>query len=119
MKGVNMRSLLLLLVVVSLAFASVEVNDVSPNLGIPGGGSGGSDALLDQLDYIDLEALGTSIYCVGVGFDGTNLWVTDGTALQIYIISPAGILVDQVSQSGSPYSSWIISLQRETHSSQM
>jgi len=48
-----MRSVLLLLVVVSLAFASVEVNDVSPNLGIPGGGSS-SDALLDPLAYIDL-----------------------------------------------------------------
>jgi len=100
MKGDNMRSVLLLLVAVSLAFASVEVNDVSPNAGTPGGGSG-SDALLDPLDYIDLEALGTSVYCVGVGFDGTNLWVTDGTDLQIYIISPAGVLVDQVSQSGT------------------
>jgi len=37
----------------------------------------GTDAFLDELDYVDLEILGTSVYCVGVGFDGTNFWVTD------------------------------------------
>ncbi len=96
-----MRYLFVLLILVSFAFASDPFTDSSPNPGLPGG-QGGSDALLDQLDYIDLEALGTTVYCVGVGWDGTNLWVTDGqTGLDIWIITPGGVLVTVVPQSGT------------------
>ena len=67
--------------------------------------------LLDSLYYIDLEALGASSYCYGVGFDGEwlspgRLWVTDGAsqaggANQIHIINLNGTLEATVEQSGS------------------
>ena len=94
-----MRYLFILLVVASFALARDPYTDASPNPGCPGGAT--PDALLDPLDYIDLEALGTSVYCVGVGWDGTNLWVTEGTDLNIWIISPAGTAITTVSQVGT------------------
>jgi hypothetical protein len=97
-----MRSILVLLVLVAFA-VGYQTEDASPNPGQPGG----PDALLDELDYIDLEAIGGSNRCVGVGFDGTNYWVTDaqngGGALWIHIVSPAGTnvtTVDQYNTSG-------------------
>ena len=103
-----MRYLFILLVVASFALARDPYTDASPNPGMPGGAA--PDALLDQLDYIDLEALGTSVYCVGVGFDGTNLWVTDAQEVggvgdnMFRIIGLDGTLVNSVEQNGT--ASW-------------
>jgi hypothetical protein len=103
-----MRYLPVLLVVAAFAFAADPYTDASPNPGMPGGAT--PEALLDPLDYIDLEALGTSVYCVGVGFDGTNLWVTDGQDAggvgdnMFRIISLDGTLVNSVQQNNT--SSW-------------
>ncbi len=83
-----MRYVLVLLVFAIIAFANSETTDVDFVRGSVGGV--GSDAFLDQLDYIDLEALGGSARCVGVGFDGTNFWVSDaqsgGGPLWLHII---------------------------------
>ncbi len=65
------------------------------------------DNFLDELDYIDLTALlGTSEYCMGVGYDGTNLWVTDAAEIGghdnwIHIISLDGVLVQSVEQNAT------------------
>ena len=75
MKGEVMRIIVVTLVFVCVVFASNATTDAA--FSVNPGTATGSDGFLDQLDYIDLEALGTSVYCVGVGFDGTNFWVTD------------------------------------------
>jgi hypothetical protein len=70
-----MRFVLVLLALASVAFANSETTDayfVTGSIDVTG-----SDAFLDELDYIDLEALGGSPRCVGVGFDGANFWVSD------------------------------------------
>jgi len=96
-----MRYLLILALVTGAAFASDA--DVSPWMGTPGAG----ESALTQLDYFDIEALGASNRCVGVGFDGTNFWVTDaqsaGGPLWIHIITGdlAHTLVTTVDQNGT------------------
>ncbi len=84
-----MRYILILLVLAFIVSANAETTDAAVT-GSSGSGASG-DAFLDELDYIDLEALGTSVYCVGVGFDGTNLWVTDAA-----------------DNGGSPNTIWVI-----------
>lgn len=70
--------------------------------------NGGSNAPFDDLQYIDIEGLGGSQYCVGVGFDGTDLWVTDANqdvgAPVIHVISTDGTLIDTFDQYQT--SSW-------------
>ncbi|MCD4701257.1 MAG: hypothetical protein K8S24_05295 [Candidatus Aegiribacteria sp.] len=83
-----MRCIIVLLALVFVAFASGVTTD--------GDFCGRSsdetvtDGFLDELDYIDLELLGGSPRCVGVGFDGANFWVTDaqdaGGPLWLHII---------------------------------
>lgn len=102
----KVSAVLILLAVTGVVFASTA--DVSPNPGTPFG----SDADLTQLDYFDLEALGTSQYCVGIGYDGTNFWVTDAQDVggvgdnQIWIITGSSphTVVTNVDQNGT--SSW-------------
>ena len=107
----SMRKYLVLLLVAGLALAS-STADVSPYISSearvnPGEGD------LPVLDSFDIEGLGASQYCLGVGYDGTNFWVTDGQDYgglgtnQIHIISnEAGShsLVTSVDQNGT--SSW-------------
>ncbi len=97
-----MRYIFVLALMAGLALAS---QDVSPHAGTPGA----AEADLTQLDYFDLEALGTSNRCVGLGYDGTNFWVTDapntGGNLKIHIISNGSshslvTTVDQNNTSG-------------------
>jgi hypothetical protein len=103
-----MRYFLVLLVVAAFSFAADPYTDASPNPGMPGGVA--PEAFLDPLDYIDLEALGASAYCVGVGFDGTNLWATDGAEAggvgdnMIHVIGVDGTLINSVMQNNT--SSW-------------
>ncbi len=70
-----MRFILVTLVLACVVFASNATTDASFNIGIRT--ETGGEGFLDELDYFDMEALGSSVYCVGVGFDGTNFWVTD------------------------------------------
>ncbi len=70
-----MRYILVILMLVFIASSIAETTDAAISSGSGPGISG--EGFLDELEYIDLEALGTSAYCVGVGFDGTNFWVTD------------------------------------------
>ena len=70
-----MRFIVVTLVLACVVFASDATTDAA--FCVSTGTETGSDAFLDQLDYFSLEALGTSVYCVGIGFDGTNFWVTD------------------------------------------
>lgn len=83
-----MRFVLVLIALAVIAFASSENTDAD----ISGGFSGGTvaDGFLDELDYINLEAIGGSARCIGVGFDGTNFWVSDaqngGGPLWLHII---------------------------------
>ncbi len=101
-----MRFMFILICIVGVAFASNT--DISPNPGTPGAG----EADLTQLDYFDIEALGASVYSVGVGFDGTNFWVTDGAEVggvgnnMIHIVTGGSphTLVTSVEQFGT--SSW-------------
>ncbi|RKZ09537.1 hypothetical protein DRQ25_06110 [Candidatus Fermentibacteria bacterium] len=101
-----MRFMFILICIAGVAFASNT--DISPNPGTPGA----ADADLTQLDYFDIEALGASVYNVGVGFDGTNFWVTDGAEVggsgdnMIHIITGVAphTLVTSVEQNGT--SSW-------------
>ncbi len=83
-----MRFLLVLVALAFVAFANSETTDSDSYAGSVGGN--GTDAFLDQLDYIALEALGGSARCVGVGYDGANFWVSDaqsgGGALWLHII---------------------------------
>ena len=67
-----MKALAVSILVLGVAMAS---QDMAPTTGIS---HGGSESALTELDYFDVEALGASNRCVGVGFDGTYLWVTDG-----------------------------------------
>ncbi|MBD3278553.1 MAG: hypothetical protein GF388_09650 [Candidatus Aegiribacteria sp.] len=98
-----MRTFIVLLMVCSagLLLAARDA-DISPNPGTPGAG----DADLVELDYFDLEALGASNRCVGIGYDGTNFWVTDaqnsGGPLWIHIISGTSphTLITTVDQNG-------------------
>lgn len=91
-----MRFILILLAFALIAFANSETTDVDFVRGSVGGG--GSDAFLDQLDYIDLQDIGGSQRCVGVGFDGANFWVSDaqsgGGPLWIHVID--GITHDNI-----------------------
>ena len=73
-----MRFILVLLALALIAFANSETTDADLCGGSVSGNSG--DGFLDELDYIDLEALGGSQRCVGVGFDGANFWVSDAQA---------------------------------------
>ncbi|MEN8208793.1 MAG: hypothetical protein ABFR50_06045 [Candidatus Fermentibacteria bacterium] len=66
-----MRFIFILVCIAGVAFAADA--DLSPNPGTVGG-----EANLTQLDYFDMEALGASTRCVGLGFDGTDFWITDG-----------------------------------------
>ncbi len=99
-----MRFMFLLICVLGLAFAASDM-DVSPNSGTPGA----AEAALTQLDYFNVDSLGGSGRAVGVGYDGTNFWVTDavntGGPLKIIIISGASphsqvTIVDQNGTSG-------------------
>ncbi len=77
-----MRFILMLICITGCILASDA--DISPNPGTPGA----ADADLTQLDSFDVNALGGCGSAVGVGFDGTNFWVTDaGANLDIFIIS--------------------------------
>ena len=77
-----MRFIFILICMVGVAFASNT--DISPNQGTPGA----ADADLTQLDNFNINSLGGCGSAVGVGFDGTNFWVTDaGANLDIFIIS--------------------------------
>lgn len=98
-----MRFLFILICIAGVALAS-DI-DISPNPGTPGA----ADADLTQLDYFDCDALGGSGRSVGVGFDGTNFWVTDavstGGPLKILIITGTSphtqvTIVDQNGTSG-------------------
>lgn len=99
-----MRFMLILLICITGGVLASDA-DVSPNPGTPGS----ADADLTQLDNFDIDALGGSGRSVGVGFDGTNFWVTDavntGGPLKIVIISGTiphtqVTIVDQNSTSG-------------------
>ncbi len=83
-----MRFIILLLAFALIAFANSETTDADFAGGLVG--RTGNDGFLDELDYIDLEALGGSVRCVGVGFDGANFWVSDaqsgGGPLWIHVI---------------------------------
>ncbi len=70
-----MKLFFVLLVVSFGAFASSMNTDAAP---FASETTVQTDGFLDELDYIDLSLYGTSVYCVGVGFDGTDFWVTDG-----------------------------------------
>lgn len=69
-----MKYLIILICFAVAGMALATDSDVSPHPGTPGA----TDSELTQLDYFDLEALGASTRCVGIGFDGTNFWATDG-----------------------------------------
>lgn len=98
-----MRFILMLVCITGCLLASDA--DISPNPGTPGA----AEADLTQLDYFDVEALGTSVYVVGIGYDGTNFWVTDGAETggtgvnMIWIVSgdPAHTLVTSAEQNGT------------------
>jgi len=94
----------LLIIFVSLVVAGSLLaanSDVSPNPGTPGA----TDADFTELDMFELIPLGATERCVGVGFDGTNFWVTDaqslGGNLWIHIISgdAAHTLITTVDQN--------------------
>ncbi|MCD4774461.1 MAG: hypothetical protein K8S15_00240 [Candidatus Aegiribacteria sp.] len=77
-----MRFMFILICIAGVALASNT--DISPNPGTPGA----AEADLTQLDSFDINSLGGCGSAVGVGFDGTNFWVTDaGVNLDILIIS--------------------------------
>ncbi len=98
-----MRFIFILICLTGVILASDA--DISPNPGTPGA----AEADLTQLDYFDVEALGASNRCVGVGFDGTNFWVTDGAMSgggsmnEIFIVAGTTphTLVTQVYQNGT------------------
>ncbi len=96
-----MRFMIMLICITGCILASNA--DISPNPGTPGA----ADADLTQLDSFDIDALGGSGRSVGVGFDGTNFWVTDavntGGHLKILIITGTGphTLVTSVDQNGT------------------
>ena len=96
-----MRYIFILICLTGVVLASGA--DISPNPGTPGA----AEADLTQLDYFDIEAMGASNLCVGVGFDGTNFWVTDaqsaGGPLWIHIITGTSphTLVTTVDQNGT------------------
>jgi hypothetical protein len=86
-----MKHLLVLLLVAAVAFAT---QDASPWATGPVGGQSRAD--LTTLDSFDIEALtvgsGGTVYNVGLGYDGTNLWVTDGRANGGYGISKIWVI---------------------------
>lgn len=94
-----MRFIFVLICITGVALASDA--DICPNPGVPGI----ADADLTQLDNFDIDALGASGRSVGVGYDGTNFWVTDaqssGGNLWIHIISNTipHVLVTTVDQN--------------------
>ncbi|RKZ05972.1 hypothetical protein DRQ25_14985, partial [Candidatus Fermentibacteria bacterium] len=63
-----MRYILILLALVLVVSSGAQTTDAATSMS-SGAGVGG-DAFLDELDYIDLEAIGGTARCVGVGFDG-------------------------------------------------
>lgn len=71
-----MKFLVLVLLAAGLVLASTNLT--APVAGIPGEGS---RAALTILDSFDMGALGASVYCVGLGYDGTNLWVSNNRSV--------------------------------------
>ncbi|MBD3369578.1 hypothetical protein GF402_04355 [Candidatus Fermentibacteria bacterium] len=100
-----MCKILVVLTLASLALAFGRTDDAGSWQAV---NHQGSDAPFDSLQYIDVEGLGASVYCVGVGFDGTDLWVTDANqeagAPVIHVISTDGSLVETFDQYQT--SSW-------------
>ncbi len=92
----RLLSALLLVSVVSFTSDDLSGLHTDPEVDYP--------SLLDSLDYIDLEALGVSNYCKGVGYDTDGrFWVTDaasqaGDTNRIHIISLNGTLITTVKQ---------------------
>ena len=102
--GSEMRYILILLALVFIVSANAETTDAA--VAMSSGAGAGGDAFLDELDYIDLEAIGGTARCVGVGFDGTNFWVTDaqsgGGPLWIHIIDGSTHnLITTIDQAGT------------------
>ena len=77
--------------------ASATMNDVSPTAAAPNPGDGTFPILFTI--PMDLNN-----YCVGVGYDGTNFWVTAGDAgtgvCELYIWDEYGNMIDNVPQGG-------------------
>jgi len=98
-----MRYILFLVLTVGLVFA-LQTEDVSPRIGTTQ-----TDADFTQLDYFSVEDLGSSVYCVGLGYDGTNLWVTDAAdaggvgdnMILIITLTSPHTLVTSVMQNGT------------------
>ncbi len=67
-----MRILALLLAMAVTAFAAT---DSAPTIGIA---QPQSDAWFDLVSTIEAEGAAGNAYCVGIGFDGENVWVTNG-----------------------------------------
>lgn len=58
---------------------------------------------------MDIEAITGDPRCLGVEFDGTNIWVTgasDSTIANLYKISPGGTLLDTYAQPPANWGNW-------------
>ena len=99
-----MRKVILALALATFVAASASAfeQDVAPTTGVPNV----SDGTFPILFTIPLDM---NDYCVGVGYDGTNFWVSAGdqaTGLcEFYIFDEFGTLLDNVPQGGGA-SSW-------------
>jgi hypothetical protein len=92
-----MKRLLGALLLAAFASSAFAMNDVATE-GVP---PTGAEAMLDELFVIPLDV---NNYCVGVGFDGTYVWVSAGDqatgACEFYIFDQNGVQVDNVAQGG-------------------
>jgi len=99
-----MRKFLVLLLVAGIALAH---SGTEPSPYISGVPVNPSDADFDVLDSFDIEAFSEDVYNVGIGFDGTYFWITEGVSQgsgmnQIYIVdADTYTLVTQVDQNGT------------------
>ncbi len=82
--------------------AGAAPQDASPTAGVPNY----TDGTFPILATVDLSV---NVYCVGVGYDGTNFWVSAGDqgtgTCEFYIFDEYGTQIDNVPQGGGA-TSW-------------
>ncbi len=84
----------MLLVIFSLLYSTIVSVPYATETATPQPAS-----FLEELDSIDLMAIGLSNNCCGVAFDGTYLWVSDGQCM-LHLITLEGVLVSSFAQGG-------------------
>lgn len=88
-----------------MAVAAFAMTDSAPSVGVS---QPGTDDMLDQIAYFDLEGGGIpNVYTVGCGWDGVNFWISNGagqggaTAGMFYIFDHDGMLIDSFPQNNA------------------